>query len=183
MQKRERKSTKIALGGLSAALCLVTMFMTGIIPFGEYTFPALAGIILIGVAEENGLSTATMVYVVVSILALFIVPVKESVILFIFFFGYYPVVQRKLVKIKFKLFQYLAKFAIFNAGVISAYWVVINIFGLAEILEEFGPFGQYSVLILLVLGNVFFAVYDFTVDNVHFIYLSWFKPRFLKRLG
>lgn len=182
MQKREKKSTKIALGGLSASLSLVTMFMTGIIPFGEYTFPALAGMILIASAEENGYSTAVTVYVAVSILALFIVPVKESVILFIFFFGYYPILQKKLSLIKFKIIQYIAKFFVFNTAVIAAYWVIINLLNLTEILEEFGPFGKYSVLLLLALGNVFFGIYDFTVDNVHYIYVNYFKPKFLKKI-
>ena len=56
--RQMKKSTQVALGGLSSALCLLLMFMTGLIPFSSYIFPALAGIVLISVREENGLKTA-----------------------------------------------------------------------------------------------------------------------------
>lgn len=183
MVKKAKKSTQVALGGLAAALCLLLMFMTGMIPFGEYALPAFAGIVLIAVVVENGPKTATLVYAAVSILAIFMVPVKEAALLFIFFFGYYPILQTQLVKIKLKPLQYLAKFAIFNVAVVAAYMVVIYVLGISEILEEFGSFGQYSALILLILGNVFFGVYDFTVDNLHYVYIHWFRPKFLRRVG
>lgn len=183
MAKKAKKSTQVALGGLASALCLLLMFMTGIIPFGEYALPAFAGIVIIAVVVENGCKTAVLVYAAVSILAIFMVPVKEAALLFIFFFGYYPILQTKLVMIKSKLLQYGLKFLIFNIAVVSAYMIVIYVMGVSEILDEFGSFGKYSALILLALGNVFFAIYDFTVDNLHYVYVNYFRPKFLRRVG
>lgn len=183
MEKKAKKSTQVALGGLAAALCLLLMFMTGMIPFGEYALPAFAGIILIAVVVENGSKTATLVYAAVSILAIFMVPRIEASMMFIFFFGYYPILQTQLIKIRFKPLQYLVKFAIFNVMIVSAYLVVIHLFGLTEILDSFGSFGKYSALVLLALGNVFFGIYDFTVDNLHYVYINWFRPKFLRRVG
>ncbi len=183
MTKKSKKSTKVALGGLAAALCLVTMFLTGIIPFSHYVCPAFAGLVLIAVAHENGFSTATLVYIAVSILSIFIVPIKESALLFMFFFGYYPVLQMKLIKIKPVIISYILRFIVFNIGIIAAYWVVINVLGITEIMDEFGSFGKYSAIILLVFGNVFFAVYDFMTLTLNEVYVLRFRPRFLKRLG
>lgn len=183
MAKKVKKSTQVALGGLSAALCLILMFLTGVIPFGEYALPAFAGLVLIAIVVENGCKTAVLVYLTVSVLAVFLVPRPESTLLFIFFFGYYPVLQTKLVKISWKPLQYLLKFAVFNVAVVAAYMVVIYVLGISEIMEEFGPFGRYSALVLLLLGNVFFAVYDFTVDNIRYLYINWFRPKFLRRVG
>ncbi|MEG0754728.1 MAG: hypothetical protein RR461_12900, partial [Angelakisella sp.] len=162
---------------------LLLMFMTGIIPFGEYALPAFAGIVIIAVVVENGCKTAVLVYAAVSILAIFMVPIKEAALLFIFFFGYYPILQTKLVQIQSKPLQYALKFIIFNVAVIAAYAVVIYVMGISEILDEFGSFGKYSALILLALGNVFFGIYDFTVDNLHYVYIHWFRPKFLRRVG
>ena len=124
-----------------------------------------------------------MVYTVVSILAVFIVPIKESVLLFIMFFGYYPLLQRKLNKINFRPVQYLIKFMIFNVAIVAAYTIVVNVLGLTEVMDEFGSFGKYSALVLLIFGNVFFGVYDFTVNNMDYVYINWFRPKFLKRVG
>lgn len=171
------------MGGLAAALSLLLMFMTGMIPFGEFALPAFAGLVLIAVVVENGAATAVLVYVAVSLLSVFLVPVKEAALLFIFFFGYYPILQTRLQRIRPRPVRGVLKFAVFNVAVIAAYAVVINLLGISEVLDEFGSFGKYSALVLLFLGNVFFAVYDFTVDNLHYVYINWFRPKFLRRVG
>ena len=89
---KARKSTQVALGGMSSALCLLLMFMTGLIPFGTFALPAMAGIVLIVVVVEMGRSTAALVYGAVSLLSLFMCPDKEAAMMFIGFFGCYPVI-------------------------------------------------------------------------------------------
>ena len=91
--RQMKKSTQVALGGLSSALCLLLMFMTGLIPFSSYIFPALAGIVLISVREENGLKTALLVYAATSLLALLIIPDREAVMMYIMLLGYYPLAK------------------------------------------------------------------------------------------
>ena len=89
----QKKSQQVALGGIATALCIVLMFATGMIPFSYYALPALAGLVLIAVREENGLSTALIVFAAVSLLSVFVVPIKEAALLFIAFFGYYPIIK------------------------------------------------------------------------------------------
>lgn len=85
------------MGGIASALCLLLMILT-IIPIATYTMPALAGMVLIVVVIENGYSTAWMVYAAVGFLSLFICPDKEAAMLFVGFFGYYPILKGKLEK-------------------------------------------------------------------------------------
>ena len=178
----KHKSTQVAVGGMASGLFLLLMFMTGMVPFSEYAFPALAGIILIAVVEELGLKTAFIVYGAVSILSLLVVPVKEAALLFVFFFGYYPVVKGKLEeKVRPRVIRFLAKLLLFNVMIVLAYVVVVNVLGIPDILEEFGSFGRYSALVLLAFGNVFFLVYDYTVGNLIDVYRDYFAPRFLRK--
>lgn len=181
MRQDSRKSSKIALGGLSCALCVMLMFMTGLIPFAEYALPAFAGLILLAVQSENGTRGALLVYAAVSILSIFLVPIKEAALLFIFFFGYYPVLRVHLQRIRHRLPRLLLKMVIFNIAVVCAYWIIIHVFGITEILDEFGPFGKYSVLALLAMGNVFFWIYDYAVGNLTVVYECWFRPKILRR--
>ena len=115
-----KKSTQVAIGGLSAALCLLMMFMTGLVPFSSYLFPAMAGIVLIAVADEMGVKTALLVYAVVSVLAILIVPDQEAKLLFILFLGYYPMLKPVLEKLP-RLFSFFIKLAVFN-GIIVAFY-------------------------------------------------------------
>ena len=52
---------------------------------------------------------------------------------------------------------------------------------ITEILEEFGNFGKYSVLVLLAFANVFFVIYDGAVRNITLAYRNWFRPKILKK--
>jgi len=170
------------MGGLATAVCLLMMFATGMIPFAYYALPALAGLVLIAVVEENGRGTAFIVFAAVSLLSLFVVPIKEAALIFAFFFGYYPILRPLLDRIGPKVLSYGVKFAVFNIAVIAAYLLLINVFGMTGVLEEFGNFGKYSAWVLLGFANVFFVVYDFCVGNIIFAYINWFRPKFLGKM-
>lgn len=176
-----KKSTQVALGGVCASLCLALMFLTGIIPFATYALPAIAGLVLVAVVIENGYTTAVTVYVAAAILSLFIVPDKEAALMFTAFFGYYPILKGKLERIKSGLLRIPLKFLIFNAAVVAAYSVIIFLFGITDVLDEMGSLGKYAPLALLGLGNVMFAVYDFALTQVIFVYIHIFRPKILRR--
>ena len=134
------------------------------------------------VEAYHGRPTATLVYVAVSILSLIIVPVKEAAFLFVGFFGYYPIIKSKLEQLRPRLIEYLVKFLIFNASVIGCYAILIYIMGIDEVLEETGMFGQYSLLVLILLGNIMFIIYDFAITNLTYVYTSWFRPKILRKI-
>ena len=172
----KHKSSQVAVGGMASGLCLLIMFLTGLIPFSEYACPTFAGLVLIAVAEEMGRKTAFLVYGAVALLSILLTPIKEAAILFLFFFGYYPVVRGLLME---KL--PLRPLRLFNATIVLAYLVVIHVLGIPDILEEFGSFGKYSALVLLLFGDVFFLVYDYTVGNLTDVYRDYFAPKFLRK--
>lgn len=182
MANTSKKSTQVALGGLSAALCLILMFMTGMIPFATYALPAAAGIVLIIVSIENGPKTAAIVYVAVSLLSIFIVPDREAAVMFIFFFGYYPILKPILEKLKPWIFNEIIKLIIFNASMVVGYLFIIYVLGIPDILSDFGDFGKYSALIILGMGNIVFFVYDFALTNLTYVYIHRFRPKILKRM-
>lgn len=74
----QKKSGQVALGGIATGMCIALMFATGMIPFSYYALPALAGLVLIAVREENGLSTALIVFAAVSLLSVFVVAGQGS---------------------------------------------------------------------------------------------------------
>ncbi|MEG1778509.1 MAG: hypothetical protein RR263_00280 [Oscillospiraceae bacterium] len=176
-----KNSTRVALGGMSASLCLVLMFLTGLIPFATYALPAAAGIVLISVVIENGYPTAVMVYVAVSILSVFIVPDKEAAVMFIAIFGYYPILKGKLEKIKFRILEYLAKFGVFNVAVIAGYLFVIFALGIDDVMAEMNGVGKYAPLLLLGLANIMFIIYDYALTQVIGLYVEIIRPKILRK--
>jgi len=176
-----RKSTQIALGGMFSALSLVLMFMTGMIPFATYAMPAMAGAMLIPVMVENGRKAALMVYVTVGLLSVFVVPDREAALMFIAFFGYYPVLKISLDGIRAAFARRLLKIGLFNVMIVGAYLVALFVLGLPNMAVDMGDLGKYSALVMLALGNVVFLIYDFALARYVRLYINWFKPTFLRR--
>ena len=178
-----KRSTKIALGGMITGLCIMLMFMTGLFPFATYALPALAGLILVAMVVEFGSTQALIVYVAVSILSIFMTPDREAAIMFICFFGHYPIIKVIIERrIPNRILEWVVKLLTFNACIVLGYLFVINVMGISEVLESFGDFGKYSVLVLLALGNVVFVIYDFALTRVISMYIHWFRPKFLRKI-
>lgn len=176
-----KKSTQIALGGMFSALSVTMMFMTGLIPFATYAIPMLAGAMLIPVLVELGTGSALMVYASVSFLSLFVVVDKEAAMMFIVFFGYYPIVKHKLEQIPLRTLEYLIKLVLFNGAVIAGFSFLIYVLGMEEMLAEMSDLGKYAAIVMLGIGNVVFLIYDFALTRYYTLYVNWFKPHFLRR--
>lgn len=178
----KKLSFKITLGGIVAAMSLIFMFFTGVVPIMAYTLPALAGAFLIVIVIELGKKWAILTYATVSILSFFLTPDKEAAMLFTMFLGYYPIIKSFLEKIKFRPLEYVSKIAIFNVSIILAYQIIIRIFSTPELLDEFKEFGKYSIPIFLIAANVAFILYDIALTGVISTYINTFRPKIMKRL-
>lgn len=153
---------------------------TGLLPIATYALPALAGVLLISAVIELGKQWAFSVYGAVSLLSLILAADKEAVLLFILFFGYYPVVKAVLEKGSRKWMAYIWKFLIFNAAMIGTFFASVYILG--NPMEEFTLGGVFLPWILLLLGNGVFLLYDYAISGVVFFYIQRFHGLFSKWL-
>ncbi len=175
------KSYRVALGGIVSALCLVTMFLVGIISPLYIILPLIAGVLLLIIVEEVSISWAMVTYVSVSLLSLFITADKEAALLFIMLFGHYPMLRFFLQKIRFGPIRLILKQLVFNACAIGFFYVTVYIFGIKQMIEDMNDFGKYGAIALLVLCNVIFLLYDFNLDVVYRVYIKRIMPRFKKK--
>lgn len=168
-----KKSKRIALCGMLSALSLVIM-LVAYFPYLTYTLPALAGILFAIVMVEIGTKWAWGSFVTTAILALLLCE-KEAAVLFVAFFGHYPILKANLERISIKIVEYIAKFFLFNVAVVAAYLVIIYVFSIP--IENMGQFGQYTLLILLGMGNVVFIIYDFALSTAYQEYMVKLHPK------
>ncbi len=174
-----KNTSRVALGGVFGALSLLTLLLT-VFPFATYALPPLAGIMLIPIVIEYGKKWAFLTYASVSLLALLLVPDTEAKLLFIAFFGYYPIIKAVLESFRSRVWEWVAKLGIFNGTVVVSY-VVLASFGLP--LEEFRiegvalPLTAFLALFLLV-GNVIFVLYDIGITRSLPLYFVRIRPIF-----
>jgi hypothetical protein len=174
-------SYKVALGGIVSALCLLCMFLSGIMPFFYLILPMVAGIFLMIIAEEVSMGWAWLTYTSVSILSMLITADKEAALVFVMLFGHYPMVRMYLENLKFKPLRYIIKLAIYNICLISFFMVTVFVFGLDQMLTDMNDLGKYGGLILLVLANIIYVLYDFNLGALYVLYIKRLMPKFRRR--
>ena len=173
-----KTSVKVTMGGVVAALCLVLMLLTSVIPFGTYAFPALAGMLLVLLVFNLGFPHAAAVYVITAVLSFLLVADKEAALLFAVFLGYYPIVKGLIEKIKSKAAQYIIKLLLFNAAMIGAFFIGTSLLSIPK--ESFNIFGVYLPWVFLVIGNAVFVIYDLCITRLVTIYLIKWHNRLNK---
>lgn len=170
-------SYRIALGGILASLCLVCMFMTGVFPMFYLILPmAASGLISIMAIETNS-HWGFMTYIAVGLLSIFITPNKDAAIVFLIFFGYYPLVRPLVYRLKPKILSFLLCLGIFNGAVMLFFWTAVYLFGAEKLLESLGDFGKYGGLVMLGIANLMFLSYDYIMAEFPAIYRVKLKTR------
>lgn len=150
------EARRIALGGMMAALAVVLMAMGGMIPVATYVIPMLCMFLLRFVYGSCGRRIAWAWYGAVALLGLLFCPDKEAAAVFAAL-GYYPIVKPKLDKARL---PWLWKGLLFNGTVLILYWLLLNLFGLQQVVQDFEEIGTIMTVILLVMGNLVFLLID-----------------------
>lgn len=171
-------SYRVALGGIVSALCLLCMFLAGIMPLFYLILPMAAGMLLMIIAEEVSVGWAWLTYLAVDILSLLITADKESALVFIMLFGHYPMVRLMIEKLKFKPLKYILKGLIFNVCAVSFFLVTVFIFGIDQMMTDMEELGQFGGAVFLILGNIVFWLYDFNLGAIYVLYLKQLLPKF-----
>ena len=173
-----KTSVKVTMGGVVAALCLVLMLLTSVIPFGTYAFPAFAGMLLVLLVFNLGYPYAFAVYIITAVLSFLLVADKEAALLFAIFLGYYPTVKGLIERLKSKVWQYVIKFLLFNATMIGAFYIGTSLLSIPK--DSFNIFGVYLPWLFLIIGNVVFVIYDLCITRLVTIYLIKWHNRLNK---
>lgn len=154
-----KATRKMALTGMLCALAVVIMMMGGLIPLATFCCPAFAGLVLIPIFVECGERLSWGAYAAIALLSLMLCPDKEAAALFVFL-GYYPILKWRLEQIRRRALRIISKLAIFNIAVGLAYALLIFLFRMDAILNEYREMGMILTAACLVLGNITLLLYD-----------------------
>ena len=162
MARQMKTSAKVAFCGVISSLALVIM-LAAYFPYATFALPALAGLLLALIVLEVNFRWALVSYVVVALLCCFMCE-PNAVVLFVGFFGYYPVLKSKLERLKNRVLEWVVKLLILNAAMVICYFAATLLLGVSA--SDLGDFGKYSLPVLGVLLNAVFAVYDIALTGV-----------------
>ncbi len=172
-----KQSVKAAVSGVAAALSVALMFCGSLFYVFTYVVPMVLGVLIIMIKKTFSGSCAWFVYIATSIISIFIVPDKETVLMYALFFGYYPIIKGNIDKIKIKPVKAIIKFLIFNIAVTVVELIAYFVFGIPFF--EDGGFSVAMLVLFAVLMNVVFILYDLLLKKYLFLYEKRLEKRVL----
>lgn len=152
---RSGQAPKPALGGVLAAGALVFLWLASVAPSGRLGLAAVGGLFPMAAAAAAGTGLGLLCWGAAALLGLLLLPDKGIALLFLTFFGLYPVLKGVIESMRRLPLEWVLKLAFFNL-VLTAFWFLLR--------ELFLPnppewLGENSPL-LYGLGNVVFIIYD-----------------------
>lgn len=163
---------------MMAALASVFMLLS-YFPYLTYAVPAIAGLFIMVTVIEINRKWAFAAYISSAVLV-FLLAETESKLMYVCFFGYYPILKAIIEGIHKTWLEWLLKLIAFNAAVLAVYFCFTGVLGVSA--EDFGILGKYGIPILLLIGNAVFAVYDNAVSRMAASYIALLQPKLKKFL-
>ena len=160
------KTTKrISFAALLTALTVIFLYASALFPSGQLGFIAAASLFTAAAVIETGIGGGVIVFLGSSILAELMLPNKGLLLLYILFFGYYPIVKSLIEKLNALFLELLLKTVVFNIALSVVWFVLPNIiFGVS--------IPDINAILLYAAGNIVFAVFDFGLSKLIWFYIE-----------
>ena len=160
-----KKTRAMTLSALFAALCTISLYIASIWPTGRFGLVAFSSLFAAAAVIEAGLSSGISVYIISSALGMLLLPDKAAPLLYMLFFGYYPVIKSLIEKVSGTALQWILKLLVFNAS-FTVIWFLLRalIFNLGD--------NAPALAVLYLVGNVIFALFDYGFTKVIWFYIN-----------
>ena len=134
---------------------------------GMYLIPMLIGMFLASIGHAWGKKFQILLWLAIGLLCVILVPSPEQNLMFLGLFGWYPILRPILQKLS-KILRIVVKFLIFNIIVIGLESLVILV-----LVPE--SLGTTLTILLLVLGNITFFIYDLAIPRFEILIANYLK--------
>lgn len=154
-----KKTRELALCSMIAALSVVLLCLGGIVPLAVYACPMLASFALLAVREECRSAYSWCCWAAVALLAVLLCPDKEAAAVYCFL-GYYPLLQPRLERIRVPVLCWLAKLLLAVVSMGTMYALLLYVFCLDAVVEEFADTAPALLWATVGLGLALLVIYD-----------------------
>lgn len=169
-KRTSKGASRVALGGVLAALSLLLLYLSTMMPSGRIGMVAVAGLVPAAAVVSGGLPTGFLCYGAAGLLGLILLPDKGCALLYAIFFGLYPMVKSAVERLRKLPLELLLKLAFFN--------IVLSVlfFGFSTLLFPMLPELLHKPLPVYLVGNVVFLIYDYGFSKLITYYAARIRP-------
>ena len=173
-----QQSRKVALCGVLCGLAVVVLLLGGLFFLAVYCAPLLAMAVLLPVLEEYGPGTAGAAYGAVAILALLLVPDRETALVYVFF-GWYPLLRPRIAALPSLPVRLVCRLGVCGLSMFLLYGVTIRLLGLTAVTEELG--GGWLTAALAAMGCAVFLLLDLALGRLTVLWRRKLRRRFFRK--
>ena len=166
----DRKTRVITLSALFSALSVIFLYIASVWPTGRFGLVALSSLFVAAAVCDAGILPSVYVFIVSSALGMLLLPDKSAPLLYILFFGYYPVLKSLIERLEKVVIQWVLKLIVFNIA------LIIILFFLRTLI--LGNSLNYPTPVLYAGGNIIFIVFDYGFSKV----MRFYNERVSKRM-
>ena len=173
----KKTSLQVKYLTVSAMLCALGVVILGlgsVIEVLDITVAVIASLLIVYAVIEIGGIYPWLIWIVTSIIALVLLPMKTPVLFYAFLAGYYPILKQKIERRMARLPAWGIKFGVL-AVALGAIWGVIQLLTL-DLLENEG--GWIMMVVTLVLSVFAFVLYDICLTRLITFYFVKLQKRF-----
>jgi len=160
-----KKTRNLSLAALFTALAVISLYIAGTWPTGQLGLTAVASLFVTAAIIESGIIYGVYVYIVSSAMSMLIVPNRLAPVLFILFFGFYPVIKSLIEQLGQKVLQILLKLLVFNISFFIIYYIF------SELVNALVSF-DLNIIIIFLIGNIVFLLFDYGYTKLIWFYIN-----------
>ena len=163
---------------LSAMMCAMTVAMLAVASFLgdlDLTILMLASVCMVFVYVEIGSPYTYLTWLVSSLLTFLFFPSRYFWVVYLFIFGFYPILKGFIEKLK-RPFWLLLKLVWFNVTLVIVFLIISFILGIDLLEGE----AEWMIYVLYGLANVSFICYDLLIGFLVRLYLVRYREKLVK---
>jgi len=171
MERKIKGTRALTVSAVLCALGVVLLALGSLLQVLDLTMAALASFLVIFAVIELGGKYPFLIYIVTAVLAMLLVPYKTAALAYLCFAGYYPILKALLEGHLPRVWCWVLKLLIFNAGLALALLLALKLFTAFEITSAWYYW-------LLPVCSVVFVVYDIALTRLIGVYVYKWRSRF-----
>ncbi len=164
-----KRTKKLALSAILSSMGVLMLYLGSVIEIFDLTMAAFASIIIILSVIEMGGIYPWLIYGVTSLLSLVLLPNKFIGVLYLVFAGLYPILKEKFERLH-PIVSWILKLSMFNTALIIAITTTKYLLHIPDTEIDFK-------LVVFLVGNATFILYDLAITRMITIYLVKIRSR------
>lgn len=172
--ERHRRLRYLTLSAMLTALSVVILYMGSLLDILTLTVVGIVSVFMLFAVRELPVIYRLFIYVGTSILAALFMPTPETPLLYATFGGLYPLLKFPMERLH-RFFTVMLKLLFFNTVITAFELCSVFVFGLPSSV-------WYMLLLLYLVANPTFYIYDRLLDRLLIDYEVRLRPRLARYL-